>query len=755
MVRDSSLIEKLWEKDKRFVAFCEGLKDENAKQLNAEEFFAKVKEIQDNIEEINLKIKKTSDENEKGKLREERKKWQKERNDYYKEINKIKKSLSKNVIYDESKGFFFNQEDRFSYARLLQLVTLYDKLKTNFDFSKDIVSQVEKLHSVQDQLNKIYKEIFKTDELLEEKEAIPRRKVETESLEEYQSVVQSFYQEKENQDFLDDYWYFHFQDLQENSEILSLVVSLLPENLWNSFLSFCGSMTPNREQELWVSSLLVDFDSFSPDYKAYIQNSLVESAEVLQKEEHIEQNVLRDIRLLSTLMEYIYTYEIALQKNSNKEELETFKKNINNQFYLVSGKKIDLFSFKDSSVLNHDVEEVKEPQEDIIEHPFVSNPMETEPVDGVLSPLTEDAYQELVREQTSDMIPEVQDGVGELEIPKVEENSSKEENSEYKWVYHAKLPIFQKKLVEILDNIEKKRNPLHSKVISGKILNSRERELLQKLDADYYSVHNELERVQSYPVVTDDIIEPFTNIPDPDMSLDDIIEHIQYGIPYAEKIVKRDETMIGKAFRVVRKATKDILSKPKNVVLASAIATISVVTVLTSFFGGNGNQDSKILDSFSDGLAYEKMSDDGVVDFTDEKVISDAFLENNSHEKLIWEPQEEVLEETKEEDVPTFGFGDAFQITMNTKVYQSEYLGRDGLPSYSPYFSPDIIREPLEFDFYNTITGTVDRAYNEEELSSYRDSDCHEFIGVGSSDGFYDIRDITVIKNEIEKGMGR
>jgi len=167
------------EKDQNFVKYCEGLKDSI---LDVSFFFTSLDAIHILLE--NMYNIGTS---QKEKLRSLEK-----RIPFYQEMRLIQGKLKANISS--------LNENLVAYSRLLQLVTMYDKLKNTLDFDGDLVKQIETFHKVQNQLNTIYQGLFHTEDLLEEEKMIPRLKEEQESVTDYLNYIHKFYGKEPKKD---------------------------------------------------------------------------------------------------------------------------------------------------------------------------------------------------------------------------------------------------------------------------------------------------------------------------------------------------------------------------------------------------------------------------------------------------------------------------------------------------------------------------------------------------------------------------
>lgn len=198
------MFEKLYqnflEKDKEFVRYCENLKTES---LDLSFFFTTLDSMKILFENIkNL-----------GSSSKEKLLFLESRLFYYQEMLLVQKKLKQKISLSGAQDFT-------AYSRLLQLITMYDKLKSNFDMAGDVVRQVNTFHKVQNQLNSIYQGLFQTDELLEEQDVLPRIKSHQESEEEYLSYIRNFYS-KEKEEIKSEEGLEYPKELQEFSNDLA------------------------------------------------------------------------------------------------------------------------------------------------------------------------------------------------------------------------------------------------------------------------------------------------------------------------------------------------------------------------------------------------------------------------------------------------------------------------------------------------------------------------------------------------------
>ena len=209
VIKNNELIKKLKEKDVHFVQFCLGIcGKENAKmegrvaiQENLLLFLSDLEDIKEIIEDLIKKIEETTDEQEKRDLLKELEDWKQERNSYYKQLAKIEKQIrSKNQANVNGRNYL-NDEKAVEYARMIQLITVYDQQKKKMVLDgKTNVSKLEEtiaiLHSIQDKLNILYQATYGVTDLLEEKDAIPRMRVGGETNEEYEKYLYQFYHQE-------------------------------------------------------------------------------------------------------------------------------------------------------------------------------------------------------------------------------------------------------------------------------------------------------------------------------------------------------------------------------------------------------------------------------------------------------------------------------------------------------------------------------------------------------------------------------
>ncbi len=206
LIKNDELIKKLKEKDVHFVKFCLGIygsqKTKKENRVAIEEdfvfFLSGLHEIKEIISDLTKKMEETTNEEEKREILEELETWKRERNDYYKELSKIESQMEKAHELQKNGRSALNEEKALEYARMIYLITVYDqqKQKIILDGKTDVSeleSVVSTLHSIQDKLNLLYQATYQENDLLEEKDVIPRIRNYEETNEEYERYLYQFY----------------------------------------------------------------------------------------------------------------------------------------------------------------------------------------------------------------------------------------------------------------------------------------------------------------------------------------------------------------------------------------------------------------------------------------------------------------------------------------------------------------------------------------------------------------------------------
>ncbi len=759
----NDLITKLQNKDKEFVTFWKEIQVETAKKEDLLFFLSGLEEIEGYIADIQVELTKTTNMEEKKKLLEDLNKWTKERSDYYKEVERIKKQIEKNHN-TSSELFDIPLEKQKKYAHLIQLVTIYDGMKTRFsksDFTniEETIKKINTLYRIQEDLNRSYQEILETNTILEEKDVLPRKQNENESEEAYQKYLEAYYKkeqipeeeeektviwqkEPEEQDEYElfDFWLDHYETFSNQNSYIKQID--LQNDTFRIFVDFISHLSPVRVDLLRNAALesemnVLAHETYLAEHDTLMENQIQYVKELETKEATYTREELYQIMICSKLFQCFYLLE--KEPKENTEKIEAIKEETNRLYKILM--KTEKPLLPEMEEIPEELEEQEPDYKKQIEEAWnetLNQSYEFDTPSEYQVPSFLQGYIEKAQNQRKEQILKYQHDLEEA-ISQFEESKKGYENQiKNKMMANEEIP---KEL--LIEYHEELKNIPYYKSELARIANMTEEELANQsfdLKIPPYQTIEEMKEylkgektppeIEKYPtlqVPSEPEKNPETEKEQQIAKLKEEVEELK------QKLEKKEEKWHKKAFKVVRKASAELLSRltPKKVV--SATIGLLCLSLLTTGFT----------------MPNKKTSNNPAIEIQIENPVFEDYGDINLEESNVVIEKEITLEDA---NVPHIG--DEFRVKLGVSVYEDIYVGtgQDKAVGKPQFFSPDTLIPIQKIGFLDSETGIVHVSHTDEEsLEFIKQGYQYISVGEGFTYGYYPKESITVE----ERGLSR
>lgn len=741
------ILKDLKVKDQEFVEFFNAVEDN--KNLTCGEALKKVDDVLSLIKKMNNDTYDFVSNSEIKDVLKERVLWKVERQSYYEMIDKIARSIRNSLPNNALLGE--------KYSILIQSVTTYDHLKSNFVFNSDLEKQIKVICALQDGINNFYKDINQKNECLIDKDSLLRRPIQGESDNDYRVYLQKFFDKnsKVKEELSKEVQFLKTRISGEDYSFTCwdgniflgddpLFVRLrkhLPE-LFENFISFYENSNSLRLKFLRENAKYADAEQNNPQYfgknKNIIQNQISNLTIEMQRNGD-ELSFISEMGVVSQLLQYMKLFDerknkfqILGIKREIAADLQELKYKINQYFQILMkkhGKEVVLiyddeiprlryenesshdylmylrqfqFVFKDRFVYSSNLESFA--TQPLIKEDMSDSGMTVSSLKEDLVPFFEDPSL-----STSSVMEPTSLEAEEIQVSNVEEEKKHPLIRERKEIIHSYLTHLNEMITEVNEKI---KQITYMEGNTPVYLQKKDLDKLYFYGEEFEAISEEIERIQS---ISNDVIE--------DLSAD-------FSIP---RYVSVRELVRLRRDALLKQKTSQELRQEINTKIHEYEAKTGKIYVIQE---KEGNVYRIVRRYSSSEFLFFQQNTNVVLEF-------ENFVGRNSsrHEIEVGAQNENDFEVC---------IGDGFFISLNTL---SIVFDQNNDYSYTkPFYAPDTERIIDAMIFYDVKTNSLHVSCVQDEADAMRAYGL-KLIAVKAQDGMYRVEDIKKF-HKVKKGKG-